>query len=168
MRKDIARCLAAHQERMGYPLRLYGLVDGLTHARVSPNDALSRSESSAALFDGTPDQVLAHAGPWLLEATDQNGPHRAVLGVLAESEEGLIWLISAYPLSDLADALRERLNVRLPSGKLALLRHYDARVSGAILGLLSERQRAEFFAPVHGWLTQCTGKLTRIHPTDAA
>ncbi|SOE48867.1 hypothetical protein ODI_R1694 [Orrella dioscoreae] len=91
-----------------------------------------------------------------------------MLGVLAESEEGLIWLISAYPLSDLADALRERLNVRLPSGKLALLRHYDARVSGAILGLLSERQRAEFFAPVHGWLTQCTGKLTRIHPTDAA
>lgn len=168
MLMDIAQCLAARQRQVGYPLRLFGLVDGILHKRANPDDTLSRSEACAALFDGTPDQALAHAGPWLLEATDPDGSHRAMLGRLAQGEEGCVWLISGFAHAELADALRARLNVHLPTGSTALLRHYDARVSASILALLSDPQRAMFFAPVHEWLAQRRGQLTRIHPIDAA
>lgn len=167
MRRDIEDYLAAIRQPVRYPLRLYGLADGVLHAQANPDNPLLRSNSCIALFDHTPDHALAHAGPWLLDATDPAGPDRATLNRSGISSNGCIWLISAYSLSDLADALRARLDVRLPSGAIALLRYYDARISENILALLSDIQRAEFFGPVSQWLTQRHGQLTRIHPAHA-
>lgn len=61
------------------------------------------------------------------------------------------WLISAYPFRGLARELRERLDVRKPDGRTALLRFYGARVVGDIARLLSSSQRAELFVPTFDW-----------------
>lgn len=164
---DIEDYLAATQQQVSHPLRLYGLADGVLHAHANPAAPLSRSSSCIALFDHTPDHALAHAGPWLLDATDPAGPDRATLKRLGCSGDGCIWLISTHSFADLADALRARLDVRLPSGATALLRYYDARISEQILAVLLITQRAEFFGPVRQWLSQCQGRLTRIYPTHA-
>ncbi|KNY10200.1 hypothetical protein AKG08_10735 [Achromobacter piechaudii] len=157
--------LSARQRRTAYPLRLYGLVDGLLYAAVATGVSLARSSSCIALFDGTPDEALAHAGPWLLEcSTDRDGQMPA-LQQLGDSAYGCIWIISGYGPEELAAALRARLNVRMPNGSTALLRYYDARITRDITALLTPAQRAAFFAPVQDWLTQRDGQLTMIYQT---
>lgn len=159
---------AARLKQTHFPLRLYGLVDALLHNEVSATHPLSRSSSCVALFDGTPDEALAHAGPWLLDCSADGNPHIAALQRLAESGLGCIWILSSYAIDDLAEALQARLNVRMPNGSTALLRYYDARLANDIAALLTPEQRAAFFAPVHDWLAQRNGELIRIHPTHGA
>jgi len=159
---------AARLKQTNFPLRLYGLVDALLHDEVLPTHPLSRSSSCIALFDGTPDEALAHAGPWLLDCSADANPHIAALQRLAESELGCTWIVSSYAMDDLAEALRARLNVRMPSGATALLRYYDARLANDIAALLTPEQRAAFFAPVQDWLSQRNGELIRIHTTHGA
>lgn len=160
--------LTNRQGQTSFPLRLYGLVDGLLYENVVVGQPLFRSASCAALFDGTPDQALAHAGPWLLDCTAERDRHIASLQRLGDSGLGCVWIISGYSLEDLAVALRARLNVRLPNGSTALLRYYDARITGDITALLTAVQRAAFFSPVQDWLVQRNGQLIRIHPSHGA
>jgi len=124
---------------------------------------LSRSSSRIALFDGTPDEALAHAGPWLLDCSADHDSYLPALHQMGESATGCIWIVSAYAPEDLAAALRARLNVRMPSGAIALLRYYDARITSDITALLTPVQLAGFFAPVLDWLIQRDGILTRIY-----
>ncbi len=159
---------AARLQRTHFPLRLYGLVDALLHAQVSATHPLSRSSSCVALFDGTPDEALAHAGPWLLDCSTDRSTRIPALQCLAESELGCTWIVSGYAMDDLAEALRARLNVRMPNGATALLRYYDARITDDIAALLTPEQRAAFFAPVQDWLVERNGKLIRIHSAHGA
>ncbi len=78
--------------------------------------------------------------------------------------DGISWLVSAYPLPDLAHELAGRLNARMPDGRTALLRFYDARLMVEIASLFSFAQRIEFFVPTFDWLVQINGELTRVHP----
>ncbi|MBD9428801.1 DUF4123 domain-containing protein [Achromobacter sp. ACM03] len=159
---------AARLQQTNFPLRLYGLVDALLHAQVSATQPLFRSSSCVALFDGTPDEALAHAGPWLLDCSADRSAHIPALQRLAESELGCTWIVSGYAMDDLAEALRARLDVRMPNGTTALLRYYDARLADDIAALLTPEQRAAFFAPFQDWLVERNGKLIRIHSVHGA
>lgn len=160
----IEEYLAQRQARASLPVRLYALVDALLYARGPAASAPERSSAAIALFDGTADASLADAGPWLIDIDQAPLDVRQALSALAAGTEGVSWLISAYPFRSLAQELRERLDARMPDGRTALLRFYDARLINDIAGLLSFSQRAEFFVPTFDWLTQINGELTRVHP----
>lgn len=165
---QVEEYLTTRQQQTTFPLRLYGLVDGLLYAEVSANRTLFRSASSIALFDGTPDQALANAGPWLLDCTADRDVHIDSLRRLGDSAVGCIWIVSGYAVDDLALTLRARLNVRMPSGCTALLRYYDARITDDIAALLTPAQRAWFFAPAQDWLVQRNGQLFKVHQNHGA
>ncbi|WP_035212069.1 DUF4123 domain-containing protein [Achromobacter marplatensis] len=168
MTAQVEEYLNARQQQTAYPLRLYGLVDGLLYAEGVVGVPLSRSSCCIALFDGTADEALAHAGPWLLDCSAHRDGHMPALQRMGDSALGCIWIVSSYAPEDLAAALRTRLDVRMPNGTTALLRYYDARITGDITSLLDPVQRGVFFAPVQGWLTQRDGQLTRIYQTHGA
>lgn len=64
----------------------------------------------------------------------------------------------------LAGELRDRLDVRLPDGRVALLRFYDARVMPDMAKLFELTQRVQFFSSTYDWLVETNGQLTGVHP----
>ncbi len=83
---------------------------------------------------------------------------------MAAGPTGVSWLISAYSIESLADELRHRLDVRLPDGRMALFRFYDARIAADMTSLMSLTQRLQFFVPTFDWLVEVNGTLNGVHP----
>ncbi|KWH19604.1 DUF4123 domain-containing protein [Burkholderia multivorans] len=152
------------QKQLTMQVHLYALVDGLLFADAAGGSPPRRSQAAAALFDGTPDASLAEAGPWLFDWERASGSVRRTLSAMAGSSTGVSWLISAYPIESLANELRRRLDVRLPDGRMALLRFYDARIMADMASLMELTQRMQFFVPTFDWLVEVNGKLKGVHP----
>lgn len=152
------------QQQLTMQVHLYALVDGLLFADAGAGSPPQRSHAAVALFDSTPDASLADAGPWLFDWERAPGSARRVLSVMAGGATGVSWLISAYPIESLADELRRRLDVRLPDGRTALLRFYDARIMADMASLMELTQRMQFFVPTFNWLVEVNGKLKGVHP----
>jgi len=152
------------QQQLTMQVHLYALVDGLLFEDAAGGSPPQRSQAAIALFDGTPDASLADAGPWLLEYERASGTTRRALSAMASSSTGVSWLISAYPIESLADEMRGRLDVRLPDGRTALLRFYDARIMADIASLMELTQRMQFFVPIFNWLVEVNGNLKGVHP----
>ncbi|KVD15437.1 DUF4123 domain-containing protein [Burkholderia ubonensis] len=152
------------QQQLTMQVHLYALVDGLLYANAAAASSLQRSQSVVALFDGTPDASLADAGPWLIDYGRATGSIRQTLSTMARDSTGVSWLISAYPIESLADELRNRLDVRLPDGRTALLRFYDARIMTDMASLMEFTQRMQFFVATFDWLVEVNGKLKGVHP----
>ena len=152
---------AQRQAQASLPVRLYALVDALLYGR---GETVERPAATIGLFDGTPDASLADAGPWLIDFAEAPGSVRQSLFTMGAGSDGVSWLISAYPFPALVEELAERLNARMPDGRTALLRFYDARLMAQIASLFSFTQRIEFFVPTFDWLTQINGELVRVHP----
>ncbi|KVZ06444.1 DUF4123 domain-containing protein [Burkholderia ubonensis] len=155
---------AKRQKQLTMQVHLYALVDGLLYADAADASSLQRSQSAVALFDGTPDASLADAGPWLIDYERAAAAIRQTLSIMASGSTGVSWLISAYPIESLADELRNRLDVRLPDGRTALLRFYDARIMADMALLMEFTQRMQFFVPTFNWLVEVNGKLKGVHP----
>lgn len=152
------------QQQLTMQAHLYALVDGLLFTDTPSGSAPERSQAAVALFDDTPDASLADAGPWLFDWERASGSIRRVLSAMAGGSAGVSWLISAYPIESLADELRQRLDVRLPDGRTALLRFYDARIMADVASLMELTQRMRFFVPTFDWLVEVNGKLKGVHP----
>ncbi|WP_175771234.1 DUF4123 domain-containing protein [Burkholderia ambifaria] len=152
------------QQQLTMQVHLYALVDGLLYADAANGSPPQRSQSAAALFDNTTDASLADAGPWLVDYERASGNTRRTLSAMASSSTGVSWLISAYPIESLADELRNRLDVRLPDGRTALLRFYDARIMADVASLMEFTQRMQFFVSTFDWLVEVNGKLKGVHP----
>ncbi|WP_186183384.1 DUF4123 domain-containing protein [Burkholderia gladioli] len=159
--EKIEAYFAQRQAKASLPLRLYALVDALLYGR---GEQVKRPAATIGLFDGTQDASLADAGPWLIDFESATDSVRQVLFSMGGCTDGVSWLVSAYPLPDLAHELAGRLNARMPDGRTALLRFYDARLMVEIANLFSFAQRIEFFVPTFDWLVQINGELTRVHP----
>ncbi|NBJ20270.1 DUF4123 domain-containing protein, partial [Burkholderia thailandensis] len=101
---------------------------------------------------------------WLIDYALAPGPIRRVLAELAAGPVGMSWLVSAYPFERLAAELRERLDVRLPDGRTALFRFYDARILPDIARVMNDAQRSQFFVATYDWLVEIDGRLTGVHP----
>ncbi|CAJ3615660.1 Uncharacterised protein [Burkholderia pseudomallei] len=154
----------ARRSPITLPVRLFAVVDALLFVEASDVPPLRRADYSIALFDGTPDASLADHGPWLIDYALAPGPIRRVLAELAAGPVGMSWLVSAYLFERLAAELRERLDVRLPDGRTALLRFYDARILPDIARVMSDAQRSQFFVATYDWLVEIDGRLTGVHP----
>ena len=137
--------------QQGMPeLRLYALVDGVQYQRQFER-RLQRHIGILPLFAGTPDEPLAHAGPWLI---DTELADRTVVDELANLESRLpavSWVIAYQDMEGLGQLLQLHLNVKLPDGRTALLRFWDPRVLGTLSRVLSHHQRIEFFGHIHEW-----------------
>ncbi|WDD93501.1 DUF4123 domain-containing protein [Burkholderia sp. FERM BP-3421] len=107
------------------------------------------------------DESLADAGPWLLDATPAQSRHP--LRRLANSDSGISWLISTTSIATLADELRDRLDVRLPDGRTALFRFYDARIAPDLSRLMDPMQRHRFFSVACNWHTEVNGTSMEIY-----
>lgn len=154
----------ARQQQLTMQVHLYALVDGLLFEDATGGLPPLRSQAAVALFDGTPDASLADAGPWLLDYGRASGTTRRALSAMASGPTGASWLISAYPIESLSDELRRRLDVRLPDGRTALLRFYDARIVAEMASLMELTQRMQFFVLTFDWLVEVNGKLKGVHP----
>jgi len=158
---NIEAYFAQRQAQASLPVRLYALVDALLYGR---GETVERPGATIGLFDGTPDASLADAGPWLIDFADASSAVQQSLFTMGAGADGVSWLISAYPFPALAEELAGRLNVRMPDGRTALLRFYDARLTGEIAELFSFTQRIEFFVPTFDWFVEINGELKRLHP----
>ncbi|MBU6510760.1 MAG: DUF4123 domain-containing protein [Betaproteobacteria bacterium] len=151
--------------RAGWPsARLYALLDPLLPAHEGLAPMLERGAGRVALFDQTVDAEVAEGGPWLVELDATNAELVSGLLALGRDPQGVVWLISERNPPDLAQALRERLNVRLRGIGVALLRYYDSTLLQGILALLSPSQRASFVAPAVQWLVERDGQVVQVAP----
>lgn len=149
-------------------LRLYALVDGVQYQsqlckRLQPGGGLF------ALFAGTPDAALAHAGPWLVDAAVTGEAMVDELATLERNAPSLTWLITPQDLEGLGQLLQLRLDVKLPDGRSALLRFWDPRVLAALARTLDGAQREAFFGHIHEWHLLHEGQRVWIgrHHADA-
>jgi len=146
-------------------LALFALVDGLLFEEAHGR-RLERSAACVALFDGTDDAPLAHAGPWLVD-TGRLASLRDELHTREAEAPHVSWIIAAAPFDALVRSLRARLDVRLTDGNVGLLRFYDPRVLYGLATTLSARQREDFFEPVCEWHFTRNGHAMRIGRGDA-
>jgi hypothetical protein len=167
MAADVLQRLATLQQSMP-ELHLYGLVDGLKY-QEHHGAPLTTQRGLRALFDGTPDAALAHAGPWLVDAELAKASLVATLGQLEQDDHAVTWLIAPQNLEGLTQLLQLRLNTHLPDGRTALVRFWDPRVLVNLVEIMTAGQRAEFFAHIHEWHLLLDGQRTWIgrHHADA-
>jgi Domain of unknown function (DUF4123) len=162
---DVAQRLTQlHQHKP--ELRLYALVDGAqyeTHReeRLTPRNGLS------ALFEGTPDAALAHAGPWLADTAALSEKEVNDLATLEREAPAVSWLIASLDLMGLTQLLQLQIDMKLPDSRTALLRFWDPRVLVSMAQLLEPKQRESFFAHIEEWHLLHQGKRAHIGRQDA-
>lgn len=130
-------------------LNLYALIDGYQFEQHEGR-RLERQPGYRALFDGTEDEPLAHAGPWLIDML-QHGELIESLGKLEQATPCLSWIVTHVTLDGLAQMLQLKLDAELPDGKTALLRFYDPRVLVNLFEVMDAEHRAEFFYLIAEW-----------------
>lgn len=128
--------------------KLWLLVDGLQYEELVGQ--VLTADQGTALFTGTQDESLAHAGPWLVDAEAQDD----LAKTLAEAEKSApicSWLITSVPGPGLVQLLQNKLDMKLPDGQVALLRYYDPRVLRRLALTLKPEQRQAFFEHIDEW-----------------
>ena len=146
-------------------LQLFSLVDGLRYAQIAGRP-LQAGPGRCALLEGTSDAALASAGPWLLDANEDD-PVRAKLLATQSQVPCVSWLLAEMPLHGLAQLLQLKLDVALPGGEIGLLRFYDPRVLKSLALTLTPQQREGFFGHIVEWHFMCNGQPYRIGRADA-
>lgn len=139
-----------HLRKSRSELNLYALVDGIQYQHVQ-GERLHRGVGLHPLFADTPDAALSHAGPWLIDTTVTGSDFLNQLAELKQAASCLIWIITPQDLTGLVQLLQLRLDVRLPDGRLALLRFWDPRVMVGLTQALNPIQTEEFFGHIHEW-----------------
>lgn len=131
-------------------LRWYALVDGFQYTQHRGERITARPGVNRALFAGTEDAPLAHAGPWLYDMArcpEQVAP----LAALERSLPSVSWLITTLELEGLAQVMQLKLDAELPIGKKALLRCQDPRVLAHLFAVMDAHQKAQFFGSIDEW-----------------
>lgn len=147
-------------------LKLYVLVDGLAYEAHTGGRLYDQPGISRALFEGTPDQALAYAGPWLFAAAAVEDQWQALFAFEAQAP-AVSWLIAPMDLEGLAQLLQLRMDLRLPEGKTALLRLSDPRVIDKLLPVFTPAQRLDFFGLIDEWHFMRNGQRVWTARTDA-
>lgn len=138
---------------------IFALVDGLQYEALFGQ--VLRPEQGVALFLGTPDEPLAHAGPWLIDVDAQSTLCAALADVEASSPV-CSWLITSVPLAGLAQLLQNKLDMKLPDGRVALIRYYDPRVLRRLALTLKPDQRETFFEHIDEWHFMVDGQALYV------
>jgi hypothetical protein len=138
-------------QRSNSALRLYALIDGAKYAERFGEPLVAIGGQCRSLFEGTDDDALAHAGPWLLDTACTMAAQLTELVQFERDIPALSWLIAPQTLEGLAQLLSLRLDMCLPDGRTALLRFWDPRVLVSLAEVLDDAQRQEFFAHIEEW-----------------
>lgn len=106
------------------------------------------------LFDGTPEEAIRHVGP-LLVALSSDSPltAKSLTDWETKYSSGVIQIATELALDDLANHLRNRLTVVLPTGEERLFRFYDPSVFGILDRELDNEQYWAFWQPLALWRT---------------
>ncbi|SOY51155.1 conserved hypothetical protein [Cupriavidus taiwanensis] len=132
-------------------LNLYVLVDGAVYQQHRHCQLEHVPGVVAALFSGTADDALAHAGPWLVDTAHVTEAVLHDLIALEKTAPAVTWLFAEANLTGLSQLLQLRLDIKLPDGRTALLRFWDPRVLASLFQLMAGDQRADFFGHIHEW-----------------
>lgn len=147
--QEVIDRLARHRQTQP-DLRLYALADGLQY-RTARDVPLRSGPGIRALFEGTRDAALAHAGPWLIDVERADAALVSDIARLEQEMPSVTWLITALDLEELAARLRLKLDVELSDGSEALLRFWDPRVLARLSKTFDDAQSIEFFSHIHEW-----------------
>jgi hypothetical protein len=142
-------------------MRLYALVDGVQYRTYFGEPCIAQT-GFRALFAGTPDAALAHAGPWVIDSEYVGEEFVDALAALEQDAPAVTWLITPQTLEGLAQLLQLNLDATLPDGRSALLRFWDPRVLVSLAELLEPSQSEAFFGHVHEWHLLHQGQRTWI------
>lgn len=142
-------------------LRLFALVDG---AQYTSRRGIRLEEQGGRypLFDRTPDAPLAHAGPWLIDAATAGDELVQDLAALELEVSAVTWIIALQSLDGLAQLLQLNLDMKLPDGRVALVRFWDPRVLVTLAEVLTPQQRYDFFGRIYEWHFLHQGRRVRI------
>lgn len=156
------QALRQHQEM----LNLYALVDGFQYEQHTGQRIQHRRGINRPIFNGTEDEPLAHAGPWLIDVTRADGEVSQLLE-LEQALPSVSWLITSIDIEGLSQLLQLKLDTELPDGRKALLRFYDPRTLGNLYHTMDAAQRTEFFHLVEEWHFIYNGQRVATGRTDA-
>jgi hypothetical protein len=146
---------SVNEELRKYRSRYYvghvlALVDGVKYEQHAGRQLAPEERVMVSLFAGTEDSALAHAGPWLINpATARDW--LADLDELEQATPGVIWLITAEPVEQIAEKLRPHLNIKDSRGRSAMLRFWDPRVFHALNAVCQEKSGRELFGIAEAW-----------------
>lgn len=164
---DVFKRLVLEQQNRP-ALHLYALVDGLQYEQ-SQGKRLEPASDRRALFAGTPDEPLAHAGPWLVDVHQAGDEFADELVQLEQSAPAVSWLFAVHDLDNLARLLQANLDACIPGGQTALLRFWDPRILATLADVLDPAQREILFGQVYEWHFLNNGKRAWVgrHHADA-
>jgi Domain of unknown function (DUF4123) len=147
-------------------LNWFALVDGYRHEQQTGEPIAALYGVNQALFVGTQDEPLAHAGPWLCDLT--RCPEKVErIASLERAAPAVSWLIAPLDLGGLSQLLQLKLDAVLPGGKRALVRFYDPRVLGNLFAVMDEVQKATFFGLIDEWHFMYEGRRVWAGRQDA-
>lgn len=147
---DVLKRFATLHEK-NRALRLYALIDGLAYEELMGERLQATPGVNRALFEGTQDAPLAHAGPWLAQIDQVSMAQVSAWLALEAAKPSLSWLITSMDMEGLAQVLQLRMDMRLPTGQTALLRIADPRVLGNLFAVMTQEQKATFFDLIEEW-----------------
>lgn len=147
-------------------LRLYALVDGAQY-QSRRGERIVPKQGFYSLFQGTQDAPLAHAGPWLVDTEYLDRRFLVGLAELEHETPAVSWLIATQNLDGVAQLLQLNLDMKMPDGRMALLRFWDPRVLVSLAEILSIDQRQIFFGHFHEWHLLHKGKRVWIGRQNA-
>ena len=143
-------------------LAAYALVDGVQYSRFTGARIEQLNGTTRALFVGTEDEALAHAGPWLVDLAKADRSIVATVTRLEQTHPSVMWLLSQLDIESLAMVLQLKLNSKLPDGRTALIRFWDPRVLVGLFNALDLQSRREYFSHVDERHGQIEGKRFHI------
>ena len=126
------------------------LVDGFQYEVHTGVRMRHEANTNSAVFSGTADEPLAHAGPWLIDIT-KSPVQLEEIEALEQALPSVSWIITHVDLEGLSQLLQLKLDAQLPDGHNVLLRFYDPRVLGNPYLTLDGQQRDEFFHLIDEW-----------------
>jgi hypothetical protein len=128
--------------------QLFGLIDGAAcPARILP--LLEQSGTPfASLFDGLPEEQLGPAALFLARIDDPDATWVSELDQIDLHSPCLTLVWSYVALPDLVAHLRAFLFTGIGDGMSTMIRFFDPRNTGAVLGMWGEQIRNVFLAPL--------------------
>lgn len=110
-----------------------------------------------SLFARQPEARHADSGPWLA-VLDGNSGLDSWLRALQLRPGAVAILESQAGFEQVFEHLEQCLDMRLPSGELAMLRYWDGRVFLRLQGVLSDEQKRALLGPVQSWTVRLLGR----------